>query len=110
MLHQQRNPCFILYPARACSRVKKTKKYKRNTDARTTSVDVMIVGRGGGSITERIGKAFNEESCVQFFECSFRSISAVGHETDVTIADFVADCELDSSAAAKVAGCTRSRM
>ena len=50
-------------------------------------VDVMIVGRGGGSIEDLW--AFNEEIVAQaIFDCSVPIISAVGHETDTTIADF----------------------
>ena len=53
-------------------------------------VDVMIVGRGGGSIEDLW--AFNEEEVARaIFECETPIISAVGHETDTTIADFVAD-------------------
>ena len=53
-------------------------------------VDVMIVGRGGGTIEDLW--AFNEEIVAQaIFDCSVPVISAVGHETDFTIADFVAD-------------------
>ncbi len=54
------------------------------------NVDVMIVGRGGGVIEDLW--AFNEEIVAQaIFDCSVPIISAVGHETDFTIADFVAD-------------------
>lgn len=53
-------------------------------------VDVIIVGRGGGSIEDLW--AFNEECVARaIFECRTPIISAVGHETDFTIADFVAD-------------------
>lgn len=53
-------------------------------------VDVIIVGRGGGSIEDLW--AFNEEEVARaIFECETPVISAVGHQTDTTIADFVAD-------------------
>ena len=52
--------------------------------------DVIIIGRGGGSIEDLW--AFNEECVARaIFECNTPIISAVGHETDFTIADFVAD-------------------
>ncbi|WP_094603304.1 Exodeoxyribonuclease 7 large subunit [Sporomusa silvacetica DSM 10669] len=58
---------------------------------RLKSVDVLIVGRGGGSIEELW--AFNDEQVVRAIASSHIPIvSAVGHQTDYTLADFAADC------------------
>lgn len=73
-------------------------------------VDVIIIGRGGGSIEDLW--AFNDEKVARaIFNCVTPVISAVGHETDFTIADFVADLRVPTpSAAAEVAVCNISEI
>ena len=97
----RRNPYLqiILYPAlvQGDGAAESIVKGIRMLDA--AGVDVIIVGRGGGSIEDLW--AFNEEIVARaIFECRTPVISAVGHETDFTIADFVADLRAPTPSAA----------
>ena len=101
----RRNPYLqiILYPAlvQGEGAAESVAKGIRMLDE--AGVDVIIAGRGGGSIEDLW--AINEEVVARaIFECRTPVISAVGHETDFTIADFVADLRAPTpSAAAELA-------
>lgn len=101
----RRNPYvqLILYPALVQGENAKYSIVKGIRTLDAMGVDVMIVGRGGGSIEDLW--AFNEEMVARaIFDCRTPVISAVGHERDVTIADYVADLRAPTpSAAAELA-------
>lgn len=101
----RRNPYvqIILYPAIVQGEAAAPSIVRGIRALERQQVDVMIVGRGGGSIEDLW--AFNEREVAQaVFDCSVPIISAVGHETDTTITDYVADLRAPTpSAAAELA-------
>ncbi|MCM1057292.1 MAG: exodeoxyribonuclease VII large subunit [Firmicutes bacterium] len=102
---RRRNPYvqIILYPAIVQGEAAAASVVRGIRTLERLGVDVMIVGRGGGSIEDLW--AFNEREVAQaVFDCSVPIISAVGHETDTTIIDFVSDLRAPTpSAAAELA-------
>lgn len=102
---QRRNPYvqLVLYPAQVQGEGAADTIVEGIRALEKYGVDVMIVGRGGGSIEDLW--AFNEEKVAYaIFESEVPVISAVGHEVDFTIADFVADVRAATpSAAAELA-------
>ena len=101
----RRNPYvqLILYPALVQGEEATASIVKGIQVMEKQDVDVIIVGRGGGSIEDLW--AFNEESVARaIFHCRIPVISAVGHETDTLISDYVADLRAPTpSAAAELA-------
>lgn len=104
-ISRRRNPYvqLILYPALVQGEGAADSIVKGISMLDSYGVDTIIVGRGGGSIEDLW--AFNEEKVARaIFNCRTPVISAVGHETDVTIADYVADLRAPTpSAAAELA-------
>ena len=102
---KRRNPFIqiILFPAIVQGEEAVTSIVNGIHALEAMGVDVMIVGRGGGSIEDLW--AFNERAVAEaVFNCSVHIISAVGHETDTTIIDFVSDLRAPTpSAAAELA-------
>lgn len=102
---KRRNPYIkiVLYPALVQGEKAPESIIRGIMALEKYGVDTMIVGRGGGSIEDLW--AFNDENVAEaIFNCSVPIISAVGHETDFTIADFVSDLRAPTpSAAAELA-------
>lgn len=100
-ISSRRNPYvqLILYPAKVQGEGASETIVKGIRYLDRYGVDVIIVGRGGGSIEDLW--AFNEENTARaIYECDTPVISAVGHETDTTIADYVADMRAPTPSAA----------
>lgn len=104
-ISNRRNPYvqLILYPAQVQGEGAAATVVKGIKALDKLGVDTIIIGRGGGSIEDLW--AFNEEIVARaIYECNTPVISAVGHETDTTIADFVSDLRAPTpSAAAELA-------
>lgn len=89
----------ILFPSLVQGDGAKNDIIRQIKRAQQYDLDVLIVGRGGGSIEDLW--PFNEEEVARaIYECSIPIISAVGHEVDFTISDFVADLRAPTPTAA----------
>jgi len=104
-ISKRRNPYIqlVLYPALVQGAGSAESVAKGITALDKLGLDTIIIGRGGGSIEDLW--AFNEEIVARaIYNCHTPIISAVGHETDITIADFVSDLRAPTpSAAAELA-------
>lgn len=90
---------IILFPTLVQGENAKEDIVKNIKRAEDYDLDVLIVGRGGGSIEDLW--AFNEEIVARaIYDCSIPTISAVGHEIDFTISDFVSDLRAPTPTAA----------
>ena len=99
---------IILYPALVQGEMAKFEIASQIQRAnRENKVDVLIVGRGGGSIEDLW--AFNEIEVIEaIFQSKIPVISAIGHETDTTISDFVSSIRVPTPTAAAVAATPNS--
>ena len=106
-ISKRRNPYIklILYPAKVQGTGAAKSVIKGIRALEKAGPDVIIIGRGGGSMEDLF--EFNDEDLARtIYYCRVPIISAVGHETDFTIADFVADRRAATpSAAAELAVC-----
>ena len=109
-ISRRRNPYvqLVLYPALVQGEQAADSIVRGIRTLDQYGVDVIIAGRGGGSMEDLW--AFNEEKVARaIFECRTPIISAVGHETDTTIADYVADLRAPTPSAAAELAVTDSR-
>ena len=100
-ISRRRNPYvqLVLYPAQVQGEGAKESIVRGIHTLENYGVDAIIVGRGGGSIEDLW--AFNERCVAEaIFNCSIPIVSAVGHESDTTIADYVADLRASTPSAA----------
>lgn len=97
----RRNPMLdiVLYPAKVQGIGAEKTIISGIKALEDTDVDVIIIARGGGS-AEDLSTFNDEQLAFAIFECTKPTISAVGHETDFTIADFVADLRAPTPSAA----------
>jgi len=106
-ISKRRNPYvqLFLYPAQVQGVGAAESVIRGITLLQEADVDVIIIGRGGGSLEDLW--AFNDETLARvIYDCKIPVISAVGHETDFTIADYAADLRAPTpSAAAELAVC-----
>ena len=106
-ISKRRNPYvqLYLYPAQVQGVGAAESVMQGIAKLQETGVDVIIIGRGGGSLEDLW--AFNDERLARvIYDCEIPIISAVGHETDFTIADYAADLRAPTpSAAAELAVC-----
>lgn len=99
---------IILFPALVQGEMAKDDIVRQIKRAEEYNLDTLIVGRGGGSIEDLW--AFNEEVVARaIYECSIPVISAVGHEIDFTIADFVADMSTNANGSSRAFCSSKTR-
>ncbi len=90
---------FILYPSKVQGEGAAEELAEGIRYFRANPVDVLIIGRGGGSFEDLY--AFNDEALVrEIYACDIPVVSAVGHEIDYTLCDFVADARAATPTAA----------